>query len=929
MSRRFLSVSLLVIAILAATMTRASAGTVLSDSLHWWTISTSHFNIHYHDGLHEVAAELAESAERSWSILQQEFGQAPDKIDLVIDARTDTTNGYTEPLFDHITIYTANIRWADVGNARANSWLEALLFHELVHEVDCNQARGASRVARWILGKAVMPNQYKPLGFIEGLAVYEKYKHLGHSRANDSRTLMMARTMIIEDSIPDLEEIEYRFEREDWPSSGQLYYNFASLFVKYVEDRYGDDTMRLIAQIRSSALPYVGMTFDTAFRRVTGDTLTYAYYDFIAYLYDEFGAALDGIMESPVTQAEKLTEMGHTVTSPSWSPDGTSIIYEHSSASRSGTRMVDVATLSDVEVMSNIASRGLPMFPHRQGNRIAFVRPHWNNGPNVVYDAYLLDLSTGIERRLTRGERAYLVRLSHDGSAAYIATNLGTDGSTAMKRVNIDTGKVELVASFDDRRGSVHSFDISPDGSKLAVALWANGGQHVYLLDVAHGSIDALTGGYGQDSDPAFTSDGKKIIFSSDPDGVYNIYSVDLESKEVCKLTNVLTGAFFPAPNPAGDRLAYVGYTGEGYDIFLTTLSPSSSPNPSPSPDPGRFTAVHTDTEGKLIPPAGAAISAPVPYNPLRSLVPKVHVPMYDGETLSLMLIGAEPVWRTMYTASLGWRFADSTPVFALDLQNSGIVKIPWQAHISIEPGKHNGSLSLVLPLWSRVGQMQQINLSAAHAAAGSQSMVSVAAQAAYSGAWGHDMLHTRLTALAGAEGSMRLSSSEVIPSVWGELTSSTRVPIKANNLLQARVSAGWTGSQHADDQFIVGGESGRFALRGLSEGYLSGNSAAAASLSFGMQLAAVERAFLGRTLFIDDLQATVFTDVASAGDGISMARSALTCGVELGISIVPLYTSDRVLVSIGLAGPVLHGSEAPEPQSHFQVYLKIGGPAL
>jgi len=77
----------------------------------------------------------------------------PDMIDLVISDQVDMTNGFAVPMADCITIYTPNLRWSDVGNTKNPSWLEALLFHELVHEIELNQVRGGARLARLLFGK--------------------------------------------------------------------------------------------------------------------------------------------------------------------------------------------------------------------------------------------------------------------------------------------------------------------------------------------------------------------------------------------------------------------------------------------------------------------------------------------------------------------------------------------------------------------------------------------------------------------------------------------------------------------------------------------------------------------------------------------------------------------------------------------------------
>ncbi len=56
-----------------------------SAHIRWWTLKTEHFNVHFHDGLADVAQEAAFLAEHAYAILKQEFGgEAQNVIDLVI-----------------------------------------------------------------------------------------------------------------------------------------------------------------------------------------------------------------------------------------------------------------------------------------------------------------------------------------------------------------------------------------------------------------------------------------------------------------------------------------------------------------------------------------------------------------------------------------------------------------------------------------------------------------------------------------------------------------------------------------------------------------------------------------------------------------------------------------------------------------------------
>ena len=55
----------------------------------------------------------------------------------------------------------------------------------------------------------------------------------------------------------------------------------------------------------------------------------------------------------------------------------------------------------------------------------------------------------------------------------------------------------------------------SPDGTTIAFHAYAGGQADIYLLDLATGKVRNLTNDDAYDSDPVFTPDGKRIVYSS------------------------------------------------------------------------------------------------------------------------------------------------------------------------------------------------------------------------------------------------------------------------------------------------------------------------------------------------------------------------------------------------------------------------------
>ena len=62
------------------------------------------------------------------------------------------------------------------------------------------------------------------------------------------------------------------------------------------------------------------------------------------------------------------------------------------------------------------------------------------------------------------------------------------------------------------------------------------------------------------DRDPAWSPDGKYLMFSSDRSGIFDIYALRLADRTLWQVTNVVLGAFEPEVSPDGTQLAFVTY---------------------------------------------------------------------------------------------------------------------------------------------------------------------------------------------------------------------------------------------------------------------------------------------------------------------------------------------------------------------------------
>jgi hypothetical protein len=66
---------------------------------------------------------------------------------------------------------------------------------------------------------------------------------------------------------------------------------------------------------------------------------------------------------------------------------------------------------------------------------------------------------------------------------------------------------------------------------------------------------------------------------------VFNIFAHEVATGRALQVTNVLGGAFEPVPSHDGSRLAYIGFTSNGYDLWVMKLDPEKFFAPPPAID--------------------------------------------------------------------------------------------------------------------------------------------------------------------------------------------------------------------------------------------------------------------------------------------------------------------------------------------------------
>src|SRR3954463_5382327 len=101
--------------------------------------------------------------------------------------------------------------------------------------------------------------------------------------------------------------------------------------------------------------------------------------------------------------------------------------------------------------------------------------------------------------------------------------------------VTADLGPVQKI-EFDTSEGTWMNVDVSPDGQRIVFDLLGD----IYTMPIGGtgpAAATRITSGPAFDMQPRFSPDGKRIAIASDRDGLWNIWTIDLEGKNPAQVS--------------------------------------------------------------------------------------------------------------------------------------------------------------------------------------------------------------------------------------------------------------------------------------------------------------------------------------------------------------------------------------------------------
>jgi serine/threonine-protein kinase len=165
------------------------------------------------------------------------------------------------------------------------------------------------------------------------------------------------------------------------------------------------------------------------------------------------------------------------------------------------------------------------------------------------------------------------VDVSREGTVAYVPGQTNASSSYPLAWMTRD-GKTSSLRTAPSRWSSPR---FSPDGQKIAIEISDGKQIDVWVYDWARDTLTQLTFDAGQDTDPVWTPDGRRLAFASDragPGGPLNLYWVNADGTgEVTRLTDSPELQVPASWHPSGRFLAFTSNgSGTGADLMILPM---------------------------------------------------------------------------------------------------------------------------------------------------------------------------------------------------------------------------------------------------------------------------------------------------------------------------------------------------------------------
>lgn len=546
----------------------------------WKSAETKHFFVHYPVEYRTQAQEATTFAESLYDTLAMRYKiKLPSKVNLVFDNAL-FSNGEASPVFNKFHIWLTD--W-DFKVRGSHSWLKNVITHEFSHLISMQD--GSKTPFPWISALQIsksdfyneknnfsfstyIPFMIQPFWFAEGTAQYESYR-MGFDSWDTHRDMLL-RTAFLNNKVLPLEFMEdfsgNSLEAELGP------YTQGFDLVRYIVEEYGDDA---IPELWKEMGKLSNITLSDVLKKKFNISEKELYNNWKKNRKEHYNKFRDSL--GNINAGEKITKDAFyndflvLIDSNLYGLSNFGGDFFDGSIFEIKDSLLDTlkeaiipAVFDKFKPEKPFLSQGMSIKKTQDNLQLAYVTYKNRDKTGKPYFDIAVADTNGKNTIITKFADAVYPDISADGKQIAFARREANGTRFYLSVANIDepNNYVDVVVP-KGREFNIYNPKFSPDGKQIVFTFFDGKEKKIGIKQI--NADGYMVFGSSNSRDPSWSLDGKSIYFSGDETGVFNIYKINLQTKDVKKITNVLGGAFSPVVSK--DALYYLCYDKDGFSV--------------------------------------------------------------------------------------------------------------------------------------------------------------------------------------------------------------------------------------------------------------------------------------------------------------------------------------------------------------------------
>jgi len=551
------------------------------DKFAWRTYRSTHFTIYFYDNERGSLQKVASYAESAYDDVSRQLNfQVPKPINLIYYAthsdfeQTNTLQNFIPEGVGAFALPSRNrmVLPVDLPDEK----LQQLIQHELTHVFQFEILFGGNYL------RAATTNA--PQWFTEGMASY-----FGNDEDNKDR--MVLRDAVLADQVPEVSRRGIQ---------GFFAYRFGHAVFDFIAAEWGKDAVReFIYEFRNQ----IGSSIEKAVKRqfnISGEDFDIRFRRYLRQRYlkilTERGEPIDfgeqfRVVDNPSAETSpRFYPSGDFVAALSTYKEDADVIVM-STQERHLYKNLTKGYTTDYEYLvsqwiTTGPQSGADLAVSPDGNTVAVFARRERGRDLLLLNA----LTGGIRERVEMPELDQQLNPAFSPDGHFVAFRAMHDGKSDIYTYNLST---RALANLTDDEAFDFAPVYSPDGKWIYYSSIRGTKSKIFRFHPdAPDFREQITYGEWNDEDPTLSPDGKRLFFTSDREGgIYNIYSINLDTGETFMHTNVVAGVFCPTVVVGKDnteKLLFSAYYKRRFTLYiadsrkpykrLNELAPIASP---------------------------------------------------------------------------------------------------------------------------------------------------------------------------------------------------------------------------------------------------------------------------------------------------------------------------------------------------------------